>query len=70
MLLTKVEKAHTLKIVNRLTKSQYELKTACMVPVYKYKYKYVKKGFGGVTRYYAEAYGNNGVQSWFFENSL
>ena len=45
-----------------------ELKTACMVPVY--KYKYVKKGFGGVTRYYAEAYGNGGVQSWFFENSL
>ena len=45
-----------------------ELKAACMVPVY--KYKYVRKGFGGVTRYYAEAYGNGGVQTWFFENSL
>lgn len=45
-----------------------EQKTACRVPVY--SYKYVKEGIFGDTKYYAEAYGKDGTETWVYSNPI
>lgn len=49
-------------------KTVAEQKTACRVPVY--SYKYTVKTYSGNKSYYADAYGNKGVETWYYTSKL